>query len=396
MAPVTKRSAPGGKTSGKEPARAAARPKAAAARAKGGGDDDDDKDDGKAGKGGGAPRDDRGKRLLDLVVMLLGARAPVPYREIKEQFRAYKTEHDEAGMRAFERDKAELLELGVPLRYVPPEEEEGLDDGGYVIDLRKYRLPELRLTPEEVSALLLAGSIARAAAGTTYGDVVDLAIKKLAFDLPEAPDTPRARPRSEPVLVHFPDKRAGGEVSEALALLEQAIRNLKRVTFRYTTAQTGEVLERSVDPYGLAYRQGAWMLVAFCHLRKDVRNFRVDRMAELGVAPKPRTPDFELPAGFDVRRHADRSPWTFATEPPVEVELELAASAAAIVNEDFGDGAVRTPVAGGATRLTFRCPNPAYLVSRVLAAKGGILVRSPAELRARVAAEASALEARYA
>ena len=349
----------------------------------------------KAAEKAAGSRDDRGKRLLDLVVMLLGARAPVPYREIKEQFRAYKTEHDEAGMRAFERDKAELLELGVPLRYVPPEEEEGLDDGGDVIDLRKYRLPEIRLTADEISALLLAGSVARAAAGTTYGDVVDLAIKKLAFDLPEAPDTPGAPRHHEPVLVHFPDRRPEGDVAEALAMLEQAIRNLKRVTFRYTTAQTGEVLERNVDPYGLAYRQGAWTLVGWCHLRKDVRNFRVDRLSALEVAPKPRTPDFELPAGFDVRKNTDRSPWTFATEDPVDVELEMDASAAAVANEDFGEGATRTPGAGGTTRLKFRCPNPAYLVSRVLSAKGGILVRSPAVLRARVAAEAAALEAKY-
>lgn len=383
MRPVTKRVARGGvtprkATASRKPAKAAktAEPKKA------------------ADKGPGA-RDDRGKRLLDLVVMLLGARAPVPYREIKEQFRAYKTEHDEAGMRAFERDKAELLELGVPLRYVPPEEEEGLDDGGYVIDLRKYRLPEIRLTAEEISALLLAGSVARAAAGTTYGDVVDLAIKKLAFDLPEAPDTPGAPRRAEPVLVHFPDRRPEGDVAEALASLEQAIRNLKRVTFRYTTAQTGEVLDRQVDPYGLAYRQGAWTLVGYCHLRKDVRNFRVDRMSALEVAPKPRTPDFELPAAFDVRKMTDRSPWTFATEDPVDVELEFDASAAAVANEDFGEGASRTVAANGSTRLKFRCPNPAYLISRVLSAKGGILVRSPAALRARVTAEAAALEAKY-
>src|SRR5215470_16538751 len=63
-----------------------------------------------------AQRDDRGKRLLDLVVMLLGARQPVPYREIRAQFKAYRTAQEEAGLRAFERDKADLLELGVPLR----------------------------------------------------------------------------------------------------------------------------------------------------------------------------------------------------------------------------------------------------------------------------------------
>src|SRR6266498_3093775 len=119
-----------------------------------------------------AQRDDRGKRLLDLVVMLLGARQPVPYREIRAQFKGYRTAQEEAGLRAFERDKADLLELGVPLRYVTPDDDDAVDEPGYIVDLRRYRLPEVHLTPEEVAALVLAGSVARAASGTTYAEVV--------------------------------------------------------------------------------------------------------------------------------------------------------------------------------------------------------------------------------
>src|SRR5262249_9491084 len=120
-----------------------------------------------------AKRDDRGKRLLDLVVMLLGARSPVSYREIREQFRAYRAENQEAGLRAFERDKADLLELGVPIRYVTPEDDDSFDEAGYVVDLRRYSLPEIHFTREEIAALVLAGSMARAALGTRYAEVVD-------------------------------------------------------------------------------------------------------------------------------------------------------------------------------------------------------------------------------
>ena len=89
-------------------------------------------------------RDDRGKRLLDLVVLLLGARQPVPFREIRDQFRVYQTAKEDAGLRAFERDKADLIELGVPLRYVTPEEDDGIEEAGYIVDLRRYRDPPHR------------------------------------------------------------------------------------------------------------------------------------------------------------------------------------------------------------------------------------------------------------
>lgn len=345
-------------------------------------------------------RDDRSKRLLDLVVMLLGARAPVPYREIKAQFRAYRTENEEAGLRAFERDKADLLELGVPLRYVTPEDDDAIDEAGYIVDLRRYRLPEVHLTPDEVAALVLAGSVARAAPGTTYAEVVDLALKKLAFDAPAAPDTPGApvaaarRPR-EPVLVHFPRPADAAALSERLAHIERAIRHRKRVTMTHISAASGQSKVRDVDPYGLVFRQGAWLLVGWCHLRKQILSFRLDRIVDLAVAPRPKSPDFERPADFDVRRYASRSPWTFDVEPPVAVELEIGREAAPVAEEDFGEDARREPLPDGATRVRFTSGNPDYVVARVLAAKGAIVVRGPAALRARVREELDAVAGRY-
>src|SRR4051812_17928931 len=88
-------------------------------------------------------RGDRSKRLLDLVMLLLQARSPVTFREIRDQFTSYQTKNVEAGLRAFERDKADLLELGVPVRYITPDEDDALEDGGYVVDLHRLRLPEM-------------------------------------------------------------------------------------------------------------------------------------------------------------------------------------------------------------------------------------------------------------
>ena len=122
-------------------------------------------------------RGDRSKRLLDLVMLLLRARTPVTFRAIRDQFTSYQTANVEAGLRAFERDKADLLELGVPVRYITPEEDDAIDEGGYVIDLKKYRLPEVQLTSEEISALVLAASIARAVPGVSYARIVDLAVR---------------------------------------------------------------------------------------------------------------------------------------------------------------------------------------------------------------------------
>ena len=343
-------------------------------------------------------RGDRSKRLLDLVMILLRARTPVTYRDIRESFPAYQTLNVEAGLRAFERDKADLLDLGVPIRYVTPDEDDSLEDGGYVIDLKRFKMPEVRLTPDEISALVLAASVAHAMPGGTYPKIVDLALKKLAFDLPELPDTPTEFPRpasnTPTVLVHFPEKVLRPELGEIYATLEGATRLHKRVTLTYQTATTGMTSRRDVDPYAMVYREGAWLVVGWCHLRHEVRSFRVDRIREAVMAPKPKSPDFERPIDFDVKAYATRSPWTFTSEPAEEVQLAFSAEAAEVANEEFGPTAVKRQD-GDRTLITFDCANPEFATSKVLAAKGAIQVVRGDRLRARIAAELDAIEVRY-
>lgn len=349
-----------------------------------------------------SPRGDRSKRLLDLVMLLLRARAPVTFREIRDQFPSYHTTNIEAGLRAFERDKADLLELGVPVRYITPDEDGSVEDGGYVIELKKYRLPEVHLTPDEISSLVLATSVARAVPGVAYGQICDLAVRKLAFDYPE-PDTPLEWPPSrggrashDPVLVHFPE---GGTTERALgdrfSLLEDATRKRKRVTLRYQSASTGFVQSRDIDPYGLFYRDRSWLVVGFCHLRKDIRSFRLDRIADLKVAPKPKTPDFERPADFEVRTYSARSPWTFSPREVEEVILVLEHEALSTANEDFGSDASREDLEGGSVKIRFQTGNPEYVVSRILAAKGAIQILQGARCQAHLAAELVAIEELY-
>jgi proteasome accessory factor B len=352
----------------------------------------------------GGTRGDRSKRLLDLVMILLRARTPVPYREIRESFVAYQTTNAEAGLRAFERDKADLLELGVPIRYITPDEDDALEDGGYVIDLKRFKMPEVRLTPDEISALVLAASVAHAMPGGTYPKIVDLALKKLAFDLPELPDTPTVFPRPEapaPVLVHFPDRALPAaanaerpELGEIYATLESATRLRKRVTLTYQAAGTGMVSKRDLDPYALVYREGAWLAVGWCHLRKEVRSFRIDRMLDAQQAPKPKSPDFERPADFDVKAYAQRSPWTFATDLPEEIQLSLSPDAAEVGNEDFGPTVVKR-TDGERTLVTFDCSNLEFAATRILAAKGAIHVLRGDRLRTRLADELAAIDAHY-
>ena len=97
---------------------------------------------------------ERTERLLDLVALLLDAKEPLTWKEIRAAFREdYATGSVEATERKFERDKAELLELGIPISYVVADEDK---EDGYVIDREAYYLPKLELAPEELAVLYLS------------------------------------------------------------------------------------------------------------------------------------------------------------------------------------------------------------------------------------------------
>src|SRR5262249_13784170 len=103
---------------------------------------------------------DRTERLLDLVALLLDAPEPVPFADLREAFPDDYGGSRDAAERKLERDKAELLQLGVPLEFVPPGQDDDRELGGYRIDRAAYFLPDPKLTPEEAAALYAAGSAA--------------------------------------------------------------------------------------------------------------------------------------------------------------------------------------------------------------------------------------------
>jgi predicted DNA-binding transcriptional regulator YafY len=221
------------------------------------------------------------ERLVNLTIALLEARTPMTLGEIRRRTGYYQADNLQSARRMFERDKDELRALGIPIETgtAPMSEEIG-----YRIPRRAYELPDLELTAEEVAALALAVELAGA-------DGTPLALAKLAARSPDP--TPLPGPVVTRVDVH-PD---------AVDAVAEAVLSRQPVRFDYRSAD-GSTSTRSLDPYGVVQRRGAWYLVGRDHARDALRAFRLDRC--LG------TP---VPVG---------SPASF--EPPEELDLAAAVS----------------------------------------------------------------------
>jgi proteasome accessory factor B len=317
---------------------------------------------------------DRTERLLDLVALLLDAREPITWAELRDHFpEDYGKGTDEAAERKFERDKAELLELGIPLTWVQGDDERR---DGYLVDREAYYLPQIQLDPDELAVLYAAGSAALASGAFPGSSDLAHALRKVGFFAGQ--DVPTPRVRMELGAVHADE----GDVAGTLEQLWSAAAARKFVQLAYWSPRAAELTRRRVDPYGLALRRGVWSLVGYCHLRQAVRTFHVHRIRELEAnQARPRSADFEVPAGFRLDDYVAAFPWRHRFHAPVEVTLSLAAELQPMAQNLFD---VPGEAHGETTRVTVSATWLDGLLRYALSLGPSCRVLGPEQARERV------------
>ena len=127
-------------------------------------------------------------------------------------------------------------------------------------------------------------------------------------------------------------------------------------------------------------------MVGFCHLRGEVRCFRVSRIeSEVEFTrPEGEGPDFSHPEDFRLEDHARILPWEFEEGAPREARVRFSPRMAWLVERDFGDlyRFEGTPDGGGVLEVTVR--NEDAFLNWVLSYAEDAEVLSPPELREKL------------
>jgi predicted DNA-binding transcriptional regulator YafY len=178
----------------------------------------------------------------------------------------------EISLRTVYRDIRTLEEAGVPLVG-----EAGI---GYTL-MEGYRLPPVMFTQEEALAFLTAEKlIAKLSDGATdqhfkaamykIKSVLKSGEKEFLEDLEE---------RIQVVGNPKPDVVKPQE--DVLQAILKSITEKRVINISYFARYNEQATERNVEPIGICFSANRWHLIAYCQLRNDYRDFRLDRISEL-------------------------------------------------------------------------------------------------------------------
>lgn len=207
-----------------------------------------------------------------------------------------------------------LQDMGIPV-----EAERG-PYGSYQLQ-RGQKLPPLLFTDAEAIALTLGLLAIREFRFPVEVAAVESALAKTERVMPEKLLQP-ARALQEKVTFNFNLPSIRFE-NDFVAALSSAAQQHRQVHLHYR-AWNGEETERDFDPYGIVFNEGYWYTSGYCHLRQDLRTFRLDRIAAL----ERRAATFAAPENFDVLEHVLSSitllPGTEQVEVLMKTTLEQA------------------------------------------------------------------------
>jgi len=303
-------------------------------------------------------RPSKTERWLNLLAFLLDRHYPASREEILSQVSDYKedwvdgdSKARETVRRKFERDKAELKELGVTLEPLKDKILANHSDQAveaYQLKPRDFYLPylvsplrsrrggqgvrpflnEVVLGSDDLPILRRAAERIAALTDTPLGAAARSAIRKLAFDVPELNVGSEERAFS-----------ASGDIESQFPTLRDAVEQRRAVRCRYYTIRRDDEAERVIEPYGLMLSWGHWYCVG-AHREwisrppsperragqgertNALRVFRLDRMKEVTIVEGEKG-EFTVPRDFRIASYLNRAPWELSDEKPVTVRVRI-------------------------------------------------------------------------
>lgn len=205
-------------------------------------------------------------RIVAILVQLQSKRI-VKAQELSDRF--------EVSLRTIYRDIRTLEAAGVPIA-----SEAGI---GYSI-MEGYRLPPVMFTREEAGSFVAAEKLMQKFTDRSLGGHYESAMIKLKSVL-RGTEKDWVEALENQVRIIPSQEIFNDNVPDALEILFESIAEKTQVFLKYESIQSESPVDRTIEPVGIFNENNYWYVMAYCHLRKDYRQFRTDRIHKIHRTP---------------------------------------------------------------------------------------------------------------
>lgn len=202
---------------------------------------------------------------ISAILIQLQSRRVVKAADIAERFGI--------SLRTVYRDVKTLEEAGVPLM--------GEAGVGYSI-MDGYRLPPVMFTREEATAFLTAEKFIEKLTDSSTISYHRSAMDKIRAILRTAEkNTLEDLDGSIAVIQSRSQQQADNQ--DHIQTILNAITQKRVMQLDYFAYHSQQQTSRMVEPVGIYYLDSFWHLIAYCRMRKDYRDFRLDRIKGISI-----------------------------------------------------------------------------------------------------------------
>ena len=189
------------------------------------------------------------------------------------------------------------------------------------------------------------------------------------------------------IMLKTPDTVAGRKLEECLKIIPTCADEGRSIDIVYQAKGRQEKTTRTVNPYGIVMHDGLWMLVGWCHLRKEIRTFALDRIIDI----KERNLYFSRPDDFSLEDHFSKA-WGIIDGEETKVTIRFAKEAADYIlrRESWHPSEQRKQLSNGGVELNFTVAGTTEIKKWIYSWLPHVEVVKPASLRKEIQKELAA------
>jgi predicted DNA-binding transcriptional regulator YafY len=244
-------------------------------------------------------------------------------------------------------------------------------------------IPALGFSATELMALTFSRKLLRPLEGTEIQSALNSALNKVATALPPQGHE-YVRTLDNLFSIGLGPHKNYQQYKNTVDLITRAIDKTRTAQIRYFSASRNSTGRREVDPYRLWYAAGGLYLIAYCHLRKDVRLFAVERIRSITLTDHP----YQMSLGFDVEEYVQDALMVMRGR-RIDVELLFSKTTAAWVKDKLWHPSQQTTFSkDGRLRMALKVADTDELTGWILSFGSQVKVIRPDALREKVKEEA--------